>query len=329
MNISVVIPTYNSAETIKYTLDSVLSQTVIPDEILILDDGSTDETVSILEKYKQYIVLLQQENRGVAHSRNVLSQLACGDLIAYLDHDDIWHPNYLETRWKLLQKYPDAVAFFAAHVNIYGYDNHAWQNNGKLFRTTEFIEPIDFLKSYYKTTGKFGSMSFCCIPKWVLNKIGSEPFRVSGVDDSHLCTIFPLLGPVVYTSEPLIAYRITSGAQSVNKLRDMGLWIHVFEILEERYREQAPPLMKHIFKYLFASKKRQYAKLLLGAGKSREARRQLIQSLGKCYQPASLAKSLGLIAVSALPKVIQPRWPSSIRQATGISANTLKNGRGR
>jgi glycosyltransferase involved in cell wall biosynthesis len=320
MKVSVVVPTYNSAAFIRATLDSVLRQRMQPDEIIVLDDGSNDNTLDILSPYKSRISVLQQKNKGVDAARNVLSQRAQGDLIAFLDHDDIWHPLYLEVMWRLYQKYSGAVAFFSNHLNIVGFDDYIWSNNiidisGK----DEIIKPVEFLKSYNKNTGKFGSMSYCCIPKWVLNKIGREPFRVGGVDDSYLCTLLPLLGPVVYVSEPLVAYRITSVAQSVNKLRDMGLWVSVFEILEKRYRSHAPYLMQRVFNYAYASKRRRYAKLLLGAGMNNEARSQLMKSLGNCWMPISIAKSLGLIALSVLPASIQPRWPSSQRPDGPIS----------
>src|SRR5258708_3302796 len=97
MKISVVIPAYNGARTIGATLNSVLKQTVQPDEILVLNDGSTDDTAVVLEQY-QNITVLDQENRGVAHARNVLSQQSTGDLVAFLDQDDLWHPRYLEVQ---------------------------------------------------------------------------------------------------------------------------------------------------------------------------------------------------------------------------------------
>src|SRR6185436_11096286 len=98
VKISVAIPTYNSSAFIKSTLDSVLHQTVPPDEILVLDDGSTDNTVSILNSYKPQVTVFQRQNRGVASARNILCDLTRGELIAFLDHDDIWHPNYLESQ---------------------------------------------------------------------------------------------------------------------------------------------------------------------------------------------------------------------------------------
>src|SRR5262245_6496134 len=98
MKVSVAIPTYNSARFIQTTLKSVLSQSVAPNEILVVDDGSTDETVAILSSYGSSIRVIRQSNQGVAAARNALARHVNGDLVAFLDHDDLWHPRYLETQ---------------------------------------------------------------------------------------------------------------------------------------------------------------------------------------------------------------------------------------
>jgi glycosyltransferase involved in cell wall biosynthesis len=124
MKVSVVIPTYNSAATIQATLDSVLRQTVSPEEILVLDDGSTDNTFSLLNSYKPRITVFQERHKGASSAYNALCERASGDHVAFLEHDDIWHPNYLEVQLKLFKDYPNGVAFRVGHVNFYGYGNH-------------------------------------------------------------------------------------------------------------------------------------------------------------------------------------------------------------
>lgn len=94
--ISVIIPTFNAAETIDRTLNSLFGQSVLPFEVIIVDDGSTDDTVSRLTAYKNKIVLFCQKNLGAAAARNQGVKLAAGDLIAFLDADDVWHPQKLE-----------------------------------------------------------------------------------------------------------------------------------------------------------------------------------------------------------------------------------------
>src|SRR5215468_11652313 len=126
MKVSVAIPTYNSARFIQTTLNSVFNQSVAPDEILVVDDGSTDDTVAILSSYGSSIRVIRQPNQGVAAARNVLAHNVSGDLVAFLDHDDLWHPRYLETQCTGFRLYPQAVAFFAGHVNFVGYEGFQW-----------------------------------------------------------------------------------------------------------------------------------------------------------------------------------------------------------
>jgi glycosyltransferase involved in cell wall biosynthesis len=314
MKVSVCIPTYNSSSTIQQTLDSVLRQTSSPAEILVLDDGSSDNTVSLLRGYGSRIDILRQPNRGVAVARNRLSETAVGDLVAFLDHDDIWHPCYLAEQKKLFQHSPQAAALFMGHVNFSGYGEYHW-TDALPPSEIELIAPAQFLRRYNHSTGPFGSMSYCCVPKSVLTRIGAEPFRVSGVDDSYLCSTLPLLGgPIVYCDAPLVAYRLTAGAQSHDKLKAYGLWLEVFELLEERYRNEGTAELKRVFTSAFSAKRRSYSKLLMGAGQTASAREQLRRTLSSDKSAISVAKSLFLLVSTYLPISLQPKWPKPSRK---------------
>ena len=316
MKISVVIPTYNSARVIRLTLDSVLRQTVAPHEILVLDDGSKDETVSILNSYGSKVSVIQQPNRGVAAARNELSRRATGELVAFLDHDDLWHPRYLEVQSGQFARHPQAAAFFTRHDNFDGYGDYAWNDEGWDRRgETEVIDPVSFVERYNSSTGTFYSMSFCCIPKSVLARLGESPFceAVSGVDDCYLCNLLPLQGAVVYTPAQLVAYRVTGSAQSVNQLKNFKLVVDVFELLENRYQAAGSAQLGRAFKLAFAGKRRRFGKTLMGAGRVTEARRQFFRAMRQACQPASMAKSFFLLCLSFMPKPLQPRWPASQR----------------
>jgi len=315
MTISVVIPVFNGSRTLNATLHSVFNQTLPADEILVLDDGSTDDVAAILDSYSHRVTVLHQQNSGVAIARNVLCEQACGDLIAFIDQDDIWHPTYLEVQYKSFIEHPKACAFFTWHVNFTGYGDYEWSAKAaKAPGPEEVIEPLDFLKRYNATTGYFASMSYCCVPKQVLTSIGRDPFCISGVDDSYLCSLLPLYGPVVYNPSALVAYRVTNSAQSVNRLKMFELWVRVFELLEQRYDRTAEQNLRSEFRIAFASKKRQYGKLLMTAGKAADAREQFWQSMAKSSKPISRAKSMALLLSSYMPASLQPSWPPLNRQ---------------
>src|SRR5262249_53680055 len=94
--ISVFIPAYNHARFLASTIDSALSQPLTPSEIIVVDDGSTDDTSSVLGTFGHEIRVLRQNNRGVAAARNRGAAMATGDYLAFLDADDVWLPQKLE-----------------------------------------------------------------------------------------------------------------------------------------------------------------------------------------------------------------------------------------
>lgn len=91
-SVSVVIPTYNRAGTVAAAIESALAQQDPPDEIIVVDDGSTDETAAVLAGFGGRIIALPQANAGVSGARNAGIARAKGDWVAFLDSDDVWAP---------------------------------------------------------------------------------------------------------------------------------------------------------------------------------------------------------------------------------------------
>ncbi len=111
--VSVVMPTHNRADFVGRAIDSILNQTYNDFEFIIVDDGSTDSTSEILQKYAakdKRIILLRQNNLGTAAARNTGVDKATGKYIAFMDDDDISLPNRLEKQVSFLEKYPDYSA---------------------------------------------------------------------------------------------------------------------------------------------------------------------------------------------------------------------------
>jgi glycosyltransferase involved in cell wall biosynthesis len=104
--IAVVIPTYNRANTIVASIESVLSQSYPINEILIVDDHSTDDTIKQLDKFKDDIIILHTKNRlGAQAARNIGIKAAKSEWIAFLDSDDEWLPNKIIKQVSSLNKY--------------------------------------------------------------------------------------------------------------------------------------------------------------------------------------------------------------------------------
>ncbi|MBX3394969.1 MAG: glycosyltransferase family 2 protein [Phycisphaerae bacterium] len=112
--VSVIIPTYNSAATLPDAIESVLNQTYAPDEIIIVDDGSTDDTQGVCRRFPESVRCIRQENAGASVARNSGAAASCGDLLAFLDADDVWEPQKLELQVTAMLQNPEATFVLSA-----------------------------------------------------------------------------------------------------------------------------------------------------------------------------------------------------------------------
>ncbi len=115
---SVIIPTYNRADLLRETLDSVLAQSFKDYEIIVVDDGSTDATEAVVQSYGGRIHFLRQQNRGPGAARNLGLRHATGTYVAFLDSDDLWFPWTLETYRQLIAKTGEP-AFIAGKPRLF------------------------------------------------------------------------------------------------------------------------------------------------------------------------------------------------------------------
>jgi glycosyltransferase involved in cell wall biosynthesis len=114
MKASVIVPTYNNEATIGAALDSVLAQRFeAPFEVIVVNDGSTDGTRAVLEKFGERIRVIDQENRGIAAARNAAIAVSTGEYIAPLDGDDTWTDDKLQKTVEVLDANPACVAVFS------------------------------------------------------------------------------------------------------------------------------------------------------------------------------------------------------------------------
>ncbi|SHJ09898.1 Glycosyl transferase family 2 [Mesonia phycicola] len=145
---SVVIPLYNKETHIKNTLQDVLDQNFKDFEVIIVNDGSTDKSVSIVEKFTDTrIKLFHQDNQGAAAARNYGIEQASAKHIALLDADDMWKNNHLEEFYKSLQKFPDAGVYCNAYqLKLRSNFTHNASYN------LENLKEIQLVKDYFKAS---------------------------------------------------------------------------------------------------------------------------------------------------------------------------------
>jgi len=116
--VSVVIPAFNAEKYIKESINSILSQTFQDFEIIVVDDGSTDNTGKIIKQYGSKVNYIFQENSGPSKARNTAISVAKGKYIAFLDADDLWTPNKLELQVGFLESHKDVGMVFADMITF-------------------------------------------------------------------------------------------------------------------------------------------------------------------------------------------------------------------
>lgn len=147
MKFSVVIPLYNKEKYIEATIRSVLDQSHQDLEVLVVDDGSTDGSLALAERFaSDRVHIIRQENQGVSVARNTGIEHASGEFICFLDADDQWRPEYLATIDVLTEQYPESDIFVTAYaVNMGG---------GKVHYSTRLEPETGCLPNYWLTLAR-------------------------------------------------------------------------------------------------------------------------------------------------------------------------------
>jgi glycosyltransferase involved in cell wall biosynthesis len=170
MTISTVIPLYNKGPHIRRALESVRSQSAPPREIIVVDDGSTDGGGEVAQTWADpRLIYIRQENQGEGAARNRGTDAARGELIAFLDADDAWDPDFLATIMRLRKKFPEAGACATAYRVVFP---------GGLVRTPDF--PVlppgveeGLIRHYVRHGLRFPVWSSAvAVPRKVLQEIG-------------------------------------------------------------------------------------------------------------------------------------------------------------
>jgi glycosyltransferase involved in cell wall biosynthesis len=212
--ITVVMPTYNASAFISQAVESILNQTFKDFELIIVDDGSTDNTLQILENYANQdkrIHVIQAQHGGPSRARNLAIEASQYPWIAIMDADDIALPHRLDTQIKLAQAKPHVVGWGAAvhHINAC----NEILSVGPLGPKTE--------KEFYqmRQAGHVVNLNHptALLKKDVILKVGGYNPEFLAAQDLELLDRMASYGPILAIPEPLVLYRVHSQSISMQK----------------------------------------------------------------------------------------------------------------
>jgi glycosyltransferase involved in cell wall biosynthesis len=216
--ITVIIPVYNKQTTIQQTLTSVINQSFKDFEIVIVDDGSTDNSISIVNNNfnDNRIKIISQKNQGVSIARNHGVFHSRYELIAFLDADDLWNEKYLEFMVKAYKMFPDAGMYCCA-----GYVKNA---DGSLLERVDskIINPISRI-DFFQNPHIYLHTSSTVVKKNVFNIVGGFPEKMIRNQDFALFFSVALISDVVYCNHLLSTYVGGVANQATSSFSDKTL----------------------------------------------------------------------------------------------------------
>jgi glycosyltransferase involved in cell wall biosynthesis len=287
MKISVIIPTYNRAHLVGETIENVLQQKTVDTEIVVVNDGSTDNTDEVIKRYRDTVVYIRKENGGSSTARNAGAMASRGEWLIFLDDDDRLLPGRLDAIYTAMKCWPQAVAHLcnvvmqirSGEVELFAL-RLINQNEEQIL----VDEPLVYVLK---------QCSFTCnvaVRRCVFEKVGG--FRSDAVyEDWDLLSKCACVGPWVITRKPLVRFQRISGVNN----------------LSERTRANK-------LKSLLSLTKSHEA-LLEWCGQHAERRRLVLKSIASVWKG---------IAVEAVKTDNVETWRNAIKKAVEYEPSVLK-----
>lgn len=212
MKISVILPTYNRAASLAEAIDCVLDQTVPPHELIVIDDGSTDDTAAVLARYGDRIRAIRCDNGGVARARNIGMRAATGDWLAFQDSDDLWSPDHLAVAARdLAGAGADVVAHLGNVVYVgEGYRSDLFSMKGAAFPADRATLVADALRLVISGMTLQGST----VRREVALRLGGFDETMRMLSDSAFFCKLALQGPFLATGATVAEIRRLEGDDS-------------------------------------------------------------------------------------------------------------------
>jgi glycosyltransferase involved in cell wall biosynthesis len=220
MKISVIIPLFNKKDTIKRALDSVLRQTCKADEIIVVNDGSKDGSEIIVTGYQDLrIKLISQVNQGVSAARNTGINIASNDWVAFLDADDEWLDDFLETIQGLHSEHPECNVLGTAY-SVVDTEGHAKE---LVLNKMEYMCESGVFRNYFEV-GACSSPPICssavCVRVDSLKDIGGFPVNLKSGEDLLTWAMLAQKNRIAYSKKRMAIYHHQRSNIGISRSRE-------------------------------------------------------------------------------------------------------------
>jgi glycosyltransferase involved in cell wall biosynthesis len=228
--VSIIIPTFNCARFLERTLKSVFAQTYSDYEIIVVDDGSTDETKDLISYWDEKVTYIYQPNQGPSAARNLGVSKSTGELLAYLDADDAFYPEFLDKQVTFLDSHPECgivhckVTFMDENDRLISFD----------IRRKKPLSPIQGFCIMQLLESCNIQLPSVVERRTCYDRVGGFDVRFRYAEDYLHWILVALNGYAIgYTEEPLGMYRFRAGSLSKNKIAMGESTVEMFRVLAE------------------------------------------------------------------------------------------------
>ncbi len=239
--VSIIIPVYNGAATIERALKSVFDQTFTDYEVVVVDDGSTDDTPAVLAKYGDKLRVVRQANRGLPAARNAAIAASRGELLALIDHDDEWLPQKLEFAVAAMRADPGAALLYSDMIVV----NEA----GEEFRWSQIGSDTAHAPTMDEMLARIWPItpSTVVMRRDAFDRAGGFCEQLISAEDIHFWLLMREQGHFIYLPEKLV--RFTYGQLFPKVLsRDIGPTA-IVDLIRQRYGTRADGLVKDFIRH--------------------------------------------------------------------------------
>ena len=231
ISISAVIPAYNCEKYIARAVESVLKQTLPVQEIVVVDDGSTDGTADAVRSFGEKVTLIRQANAGVSAARNTGIRAANGDWIAFLDADDEWLPEKIKRQSELLNRNPDLMWMTGNYQECLCEENRIAPHTLPQ-HCEQLLGGKDYYDSYLHAIRRYEWGHTCCmlVRRQVFDHVGFFPIDISLAEDLDMWLRIGYRYPKVgFSPKPLSIYHLRVNDSLMTASRSQSLYAAFIE----------------------------------------------------------------------------------------------------